>query len=863
MEIELNKYKTTFFLIFLTISLVIGSLFIFTLNKEKNNIENLALEQAKASFNKDLSYRRWSAQLGGVYVAISDSLKPNPYLNIKNRDIIDTTGKKYTLVNPAYMTRMVHELAREQYNTKGKITSLNPLNPKNKPDNWEKNALLEFEKGIEEFYSIEKQNGEEHFRYIHAMYTEKVCLKCHEVQGYKLGDVRGAISVDIPISPYLEIYKEKKVILFLSFGGIYLISFLILYLSYKFLKSEVIKRGDIQLKELNKARRHKEIIQAATDGFMIFDAKLQIKEVNIALTEMLGYSEIELLKMQISDIEHCQNKTRKELEGKIFKEQGRVFFQSIYKRKDKSTIHVEINLIADSFIKSNLICFIKDITKNIEAERELTESKNYATIIANIAKEVIQPELSIKNMANLIYENALKLTGSQFGYVSSIDPITGDNVGHNLSEMMPNMCNVEDKRIAFPKGENGYNALWGYSLNTLEPFFTNTPKTHKASIGLPEGHAPLLNFLSIPVVVKNKLLGQIALANKTGGFTYIDLEIGKELANIYGMAIYRKEIEEDLKSAKKVAEKSEQNLEKLVQERTEKLEASNEVLKNQGEELRAAIYKLKMAQNQLIQSEKMASLGILVAGVAHEINNPVNFINSSISGLKNNLDYLADFVNFYDQINKENFEQILSMLKQKEVSLNEVFDMFRKSIEIIEIGVQRTTKIVKGLKSFARADETELIKYNVNENIDNTLIILYNQYKNRIQIIKEYNDIPDVFCYAGQINQVLMNIVINAIQSIKKEGEILITTDKIKEEQVLIEIKDSGQGIPSEKLKRIFDPFYTTKKVGEGTGLGLSISYGIIKDHGGDIEVESIPGAGSIFKITLPVQHPEYNKKGQ
>lgn len=319
----------------------------------------------------------------------------------------------------------------------------------------------------------------------------------------------------------------------------------------------------------------------------------------------------------------------------------------------------------------------------------------------------------------------------------------------------------------------------------------------------------------------------------------------------------RKKFENELK-------KHRENLEKLVQERTNELIAINEELSSTNEELYAqrdsleeTLKQLNQTQSQLVQSEKMAALGTLVAGVAHEINNPVNFINSSLTGLKNNLDYLSDYVNFYHNLNRENFEVITKAIAEKDATLPDVFNMFRKSIEIIEIGVKRTTKIVKGLKSFARAGESELEKYDIHENLENTLLILYNQYKNNIELSKNYGQIPLIKCYPGQINQVLMNLLINAIQAIEKEGKITITTGIETNESIFIEITDTGKGIPENKISSIFDPFFTTKKVGEGTGLGLSISYNIIKEHSGRIMVKSASGKGSTFRIILPVNQPK------
>ncbi len=302
-------------------------------------------------------------------------------------------------------------------------------------------------------------------------------------------------------------------------------------------------------------------------------------------------------------------------------------------------------------------------------------------------------------------------------------------------------------------------------------------------------------------------------------------------------------------------------LEKLVKQRTSELEKLNENLRKanialsvQKTELQNTLENLHKTQTQLVQSEKMASLGILVAGVAHEINNPVNFINSSLSGIKNNLNYLADYIQLYNKLDCKSSEVWSEIKKkEKEASLNDILEMFKRSIEIIEIGIQRTTKIVKSLRSFARSDENELSRYNIPENIDNTLLILYNQYKNHIKVKKNYNDVPSITCYPGQINQVIMNILTNAIHAIKEKGAITISTENVDEQSIAIIIEDDGEGISNEELSHIFDPFYTTKAVGKGTGLGLSISYNIIKEHKGEIQVKSTKEKGSCFKIVLPI----------
>lgn len=250
----------------------------------------------------------------------------------------------------------------------------------------------------------------------------------------------------------------------------------------------------------------------------------------------------------------------------------------------------------------------------------------------------------------------------------------------------------------------------------------------------------------------------------------------------------------------------------------------------------------------------MASLGVLVAGVAHEINNPVNFISSSIAGFKSNIKFLSELIELYAQLTNGNFEEIKQKIKEKEteIDLLSLFAMFEEAIHIIEIGVERTTKIVKGLRTFARSNENKIELYNIEDNIENTLVILHAQYKDRITIKRKYNQIPPIECYSGQINQVMMNLLINAIQAIENKGTIEINTFKSVNNYVCLSVKDNGTAIAPEMQPKIFDPFFTTKEVGKGTGLGLYIVYNIVNEHGGKIEFDSKLGEGTKFTVFLP-----------
>ena len=274
-----------------------------------------------------------------------------------------------------------------------------------------------------------------------------------------------------------------------------------------------------------------------------------------------------------------------------------------------------------------------------------------------------------------------------------------------------------------------------------------------------------------------------------------------------------------------------------------------------NEELTATLEDLKQTQTQLVQSEKMASLGQLTAGVAHEINNPINFVSAGIDSLSNNYQDLGELLQKYAllQAGNDNNELLLEIDQlKKELDLDYLLIEIPQLLESIKAGANRTTEIIKSLRNFTRLDEDSLKKANINEGLDSTLVILRNQMSDRIEVIKEYEELPPINCYPGQLNQVFMNILNNAIQAVDGPGKIIIKTLQ-QNGNVTISIKDTGKGMTEELKQRIFEPFFTTKDVGEGTGLGLSISYGIIEKHRGKIEVESAPGKGTEFIIQLPV----------
>ncbi len=264
--------------------------------------------------------------------------------------------------------------------------------------------------------------------------------------------------------------------------------------------------------------------------------------------------------------------------------------------------------------------------------------------------------------------------------------------------------------------------------------------------------------------------------------------------------------------------------------------------------------KMKLNQ-QVAQNEKLASLGVLTAGIAHEINNPINFILATVDPLQSDFDSIVNLLNHYLQIkSSKEFDERKNDVEniKNETHVDEVTEEVKKIIRNIKEGAERTASIVVDLKTFTRFDEDAMKKSDIQAGLNSTITLLMHKYGKRIKVIKEYNPIPLVDCFPGKINQVFMNILANACDAMSDKGEIYVSTKQV-DDKVEIHIRDTGHGISPENLSKIFEPFYTTKDVGKGTGLGLSISYGIINEHHGKIEVKSEVGKGTEFIITLPI----------
>ena len=359
------------------------------------------------------------------------------------------------------------------------------------------------------------------------------------------------------------------------------------------------------------------------------------------------------------------------------------------------------------------------------------------------------------------------------------------------------------------------------------------------------------SMVAIPLFVKEKIVGVIEVINKVGG-AYFDEEDKETLVVMAGhiaIAIDNARMTEDLKRSKDKIEEYNRNLESMVKKRTEELERAND--------------ELKSTQAQLLQTEKLSSLGQMAAGIAHEINNPIGFVNSNLMTMEEYAESLMELIRKYEDVVKsirnKNYDLLKEGIKEvvktrQEIKFDFIKDDIGNLIEESKEGTFRVYKIVRDLKDFSRVDEADKKFIDIHRAIDSTLNIAWNEIKYKAEVEKEYGTVPDIECLPSQLNQIFMNLLVNAAQAFNgTRGKIKIKTYSGKG-KAFVEISDNAGGIPPENLNKIFDPFFTTKEPGKGTGLGLSMVYNIIKKHHGDIKVRSEVGEGTAFLVELPCE---------
>ncbi len=543
------------------------------------------------------------------------------------------------------------------------------------------------------------------------------------------------------------------------------------------------------------------------------DSQLRLLMVNRHLGKQLGMEPKDLIGKTAHDIFPKDFADLVTDLDRLMLEQGgsRTFEESFHGRHSDTNLFV----IDDGSGQPMLGGFSVDVT-----ERYRSAARSNALLQVNELGSRLPERDFLKAGLELVEQ----ITGSKIGFLHFVndDQQTLELVTWT-SGALQNCTAVSDSH--YPVDQAG---IWADALRTQQPMVCNDYASYPGRRGLPAGHAGLDRVVSVPIMEHGLVRMILGVGSKDSA--YDDFDVFSLL--LFGNDMWR-----------------------IVQR--SRAEAA---LKQRVDELVVVNDKLSQMQLQLLQSEKMASIGQLASGVAHEINNPIGFVKSNLSTLSTYVDNLLKIVKAYEQVegalgdaSTPIFDAVRTLKQTLDYDYlsNDLSQLIAESRD----GVQRVSKIVLDLKNFSRSGDGAKEWADLHSGIESTINVVWNQLKYKVEVVREYGELPLVHCVASQINQVVMNLLTNAEQAISGRGHITIRTG-CDGDQVWFEVQDDGSGITPANQARIFEPFYTSKPVGQGTGLGLSIAFGIVQRHQGHITVQSTPGQGSTFRVTLPVDAP-------
>ena len=564
----------------------------------------------------------------------------------------------------------------------------------------------------------------------------------------------------------------------------------------KFLEKEIIDREQAKQALKESEEKFKDLFEKAPLSYQSLDENGNFTEINETWLRTLGYNEDEVIGKNFSEFLVPEWKDHFAVNFPQFKAVGEVLgveFEMI--KKDGSTILVSFQGKIGKNLKGDFErthCVFNDITveRSAQISQEIELILNKA--IAGISKELLSDNYDIIVISDMLIEYAKKLTKSKYGFVSSVDNNTFENVGNTLTEIFSGKWGSKKTRAAFPIRKDGkYNELWDHGLNTNKAFFTNTLHKFTEYNDLPDTHVHINNFLAVPVIIGESLIGLIALADSDRDYTDHDIRAMERLSEIFSLAIHRKEQETE---------------------------------------------KIKLEQN-LLELQKIEAIGALAGGIAHDFNN-----------------ILFPIVGYAE------------MLKE---DLPENSDLHDNANEILA-GAKRAKDLVQQILAFSRQAEQEIIPLKPHLIIKEVIKLSRAVIPTSIKI-KQFIDTKTskILADPTQIHQVAMNLITNAYHAMQETGGILTiklqnteTIENIKPSahspvlpdtpHILLSISDTGTGMDKNTIKKIFNPYFTTKPKGKGTGLGLSVVHGIIKNCGGDISINSSPGKGTTFDIYIP-----------
>jgi PAS domain S-box-containing protein len=609
------------------------------------------------------------------------------------------------------------------------------------------------------------------------------------------------------------------------------------------------KRAEDALRESEDLYR--DLVEYSQYLIYTHDLKGRILSVNQEGARLLGYEQRDLLNKNIRDLLVLEVRdgfdTYLDAIRKDGAAKGLMLVQTA--TGEKRIWEYNNNLRTEGVTAPIVRAIAHDITEHLRAEKAVTRLSQENAIMAEIGR-IISSTLNIEEVYERFAEEVRKVVAFDRVSVNIINPdrtsvIIAYAFGTKVRDIQEGSLIPLDDQLNedVVSGRQCILIQLEGESELIKKGYRNLVKHFQAGIR---------SAMIVPLISKDQVIGIFHLQSlKPNAYAELDLRLAERVGNQIAGAIANAQLFTERKQAEEALKR---NQEELIK-KNEEIEASRRTLQLALEELEAAYKELKATQAKILQQEKMASIGQLAAGVAHEINNPMAFISSNLGTLNKYVNRLTEFIQTQSEVIESlNATDAIEELnrKQKELKLDYIIEDIKGVITESLDGSERVQKIVQGLRSFARVDEAEYKYANINECIESTLNIVWNELKYKATLKKDYGNIPLTKCYPQQMNQVFMNLLINAGHAIEKQGEIMVKT-RDEDGSILIAISDTGHGIAKEDLNKIFEPFFTTKEVGKGTGLGLSITYEIVQKHDGEITVESEVGKGTTFTVRLPI----------
>ncbi len=841
----------------------------------KNSLQ-IVKSSAIDGYNKDLVYRRWATIHGGVYVPVTASTPPNPWLsNLPERDITTPSGKRLTLVNPAYMTRQVHELGTQQFGSLGHITSLIPIRPSNAPDDWEKKALLAFELGVPELASLEMIKGKEYFRFMKPMIAEQGCLKCHQQQGYKIGDVRGGISVSVPWEPVRKQLNVHLLFLLITYGGIWIIGLAGAGFIMKRIHVHQKKQAKMEDSIIKRERLYRNLFDKANEGLILMSMEGKLVEVNNSFAEMHGYTVDELKNFDIKELDVLNErafKGRTEVMQRLHVGEI-VRFEVEHYHKDGHIVTLSntvslINIDGQQFY----LAFHQDISERRAGQEALQSSeKRYRTTLESISDAFF----SLDNELRFTYFNKQ----AEELLLKKSNDVLGKQIFSEVFE--------EAKGSVFE--EKYTHALAVKEISTFETFFGIEPYVNWYNVKVYPGAEGISVFFTV-ITEKKKADSALRLSLSKYQTLFDLFPVGITISDANGQIIETNSIAQHILGLGNEEQKQRQINSKDWQ-----------IIRPDGSPMPASEYASVRALSQGIAVENV-EMGI------RKGDDQVMWINVSATPIP--IEGYGVAIVYSDLTARKQAEQELIIAKEKAEESDRLKSAFLSNmsheirtpmngilgfagllkepdlngeeqqnyIRIIEKSGARMLNIINDIIDISKIEAglmgVDLKESNINEQIEYIYTFFKPEVENKGMHLVFNNSLAAkealIETDREKIYAILTNLVKNAIKY-SNEGSIefgytLVETQYAASPPHTVAlkffVKDTGIGIAKDRQDAIFKRFIQAdandSHALQGAGLGLSITKAYVEMLGGKIWVDSEPGKGSTFYFTIP-----YNTKKQ